>query len=152
MSWKSALSCLPRGTGLILGGYANGKLMDRNYKITAEQIGHRVDREHGDDINHFPIETARTRGSLYLVGILTCSVIGYGWALNQHSRVAIALILQFIQEIFQSSIYVFSNTLLIDILSETPSTAAATASITRCALAALGTATVQPLINVLGRG
>ena len=146
------LSYLPRGAGIILSGYANGKLMDRNYRITAEQIGHRVDREHGDDINQFPIERARTRGSLYHVGILTCSVIGYGWALNQHSHVAIALILQFVQGIFQSSIYIFSNTLLIDIHSETPSTAAATASITRCALAALGTATVQPLISALGRG
>ncbi|KAL8684001.1 MAG: hypothetical protein Q9186_000031 [Xanthomendoza sp. 1 TL-2023] len=146
------LSYLPRGTGIIIGGYANGILMDRNYKITAKQIGHRIDRQQGDDINNFPIERARTRGSPYLIGILTCSVIGYGWALDQHSHIAIALILQFIQGVFQSSIYIFSNTLLIDILSDTPSTAAATASITRCALAALGTATVQPLIGVLGRG
>ncbi|KAL9018254.1 MAG: hypothetical protein Q9185_004420 [Variospora sp. 1 TL-2023] len=146
------LSYLPRGTGIILGGYATGILMDRNYKITAKQIGHRINREEGDDIDDFPIERARTRGSPYLVSILTCSVIGYGWALDQHGHIAIALILQFIQGVFQSSIYIFSNTLLIDILSDTPSTAAATASITRCALAALGTATVHPLIGVLGRG
>ncbi|KAL8804694.1 MAG: hypothetical protein Q9182_002386 [Xanthomendoza sp. 2 TL-2023] len=146
------LSYLPRGTGIIIGGYANGRLMDSNYRITAKQIGHRIDREQGDDMNDFPIERARTRGSPYLIGILTCSVIGYGWALDQHSHIAIALILQFIQGVFQSSIYIFSNTLLIDILSDTPSTAAATASITRCAFAALGTATVQPLIGVLGRG
>ncbi|KAL8853981.1 MAG: hypothetical protein Q9221_001104 [Calogaya cf. arnoldii] len=146
------LSYLPRGVGIIVGGYANGKFMDRNYKITANQIGHMIDREHGDDINDFPIERARTRGSPYLIGILTCSVVGYRWALDQHSHVSVALILQFIQGVFESSIYVFSSTLLIDILSDTPSTAAATASITRCALTALGTATVQPLIVVLGRG
>ncbi|CAL8574486.1 hypothetical protein XPA_000445 [Xanthoria parietina] len=146
------LSYLPRGVGIIVGGYANGKLMDRNYKVTAKQMGHTIDREHGDDMNEFPIEIARTRGSPYLIGILTCSVIGYGWALDQHGHVAIALLLQFVQGVFQSSIYVFSNTLLIDILSDTPSTAAATASVTRCALAALGTATVEPLIGTLGRG
>ena len=83
---------------------------------------------------------------------MTCTVVGYGWALNQHSHMSVPLILQFVQGLFGASVYTFSNTLLVDIHPETPSSAAATASIVRCALAALATATVQPLINELGRG
>lgn len=146
------LSYLPRSAGIILGGYANGKMMDHNYTSIAKRIGHTVDRERGDDLNHFPIEKARTRGAWYLLGILACDLIGYGWALQQRSHVSIPLILQFIQGFLGTSIYTLSNTLLVDVFPESPSTAAAAASITRCALAAAGVAVVQPLINLLGRG
>ena len=37
------LSYLPRGVGKILGGYVNGRMMDRNYKIMAKQLGHTID-------------------------------------------------------------------------------------------------------------
>ena len=146
------LSYLPRGVGIMVGGYANGKLMDWNYRNTAKQIGHIIDQEQGDDINQFPIEIARTRGSYYLLSLMTCIVVGYGWALNQHSHMSIPLILQFVQGLLGASVYTTSNTLLVDILPEAPSTAAAAASIVRCALAALATATIQPLISKLGRG
>ena len=143
---------LPRSAGIITGGYVNGKLMDRNYRSTAKGIGHTIDRECGDDLRHFPIERARTRGSWYLLLILTGTLIGYGWALEQRSHVSIPLLLQFIQGFLGTSIYTIFNTLLVDVFPESPSTAAAAASISRCALAASGDAAVQPLVAVLGRG
>ena len=146
------LAYLPRSAGIICGGYVNGKLMDRNYRTTAEEIGHTIDRERGDDLRHFPIERARTRGSWYLVAILTATLIGYGWALEQCSHVSIPLLLQLSQGFLGTSIYTTFNTLLVDVFPESPSTAAAAASISRCALAAAGVAAVQPLIGVLGRG
>lgn len=146
------LSYLPRGAGIILGGYVNGKLMDRNYKTTAKKIGLTIDIDRGDDLDNFPIEKARTRGSWYLLGTLTCALIGYGWALEQRSHVNIPLVLQFIQGLLGTCIYTISNTLLVDVFPESPSTAAAAASITRCALAAVGVAIVQPLVSALGRG
>ncbi|MCJ1424394.1 hypothetical protein MMC29_002282 [Sticta canariensis] len=146
------LSYLPRGAGIILGGYVNGRMMDRNYEITAKQIGHQIDRDCGDDINKFPIEKARTRGTYYLLGVLSLILIGYGWALDQRSHVSVPLILQFIQGFLGTCIYTISNTLLVDVFPENPSTAAAASSIIRCAMAALGVAIVQPLVSVLGRG
>lgn len=146
------LSYLPRGAGIILGGYVNGKMMDRNYEITAKQIGHTIDRDCGDDINQFPIEKARTRGAWWLLGILTIVLIGYGWALDRRSHVSIPLILQFAQGFLGTCIYTISNTLLVDVFPASPSTAAAAASIIRCALAAVGVAIVQPLVSGLGRG
>ena len=41
------LAYLPRGAGIIAGGYVNGKLMDRNYRTTAKEIEYTIDREHG---------------------------------------------------------------------------------------------------------
>ena len=146
------LAYLPRSAGIITGSYINGKLMDRNYRTTAKEIGHTIDRERGDDLRSFPIERARTRGSWYLLAILTGTLIGYGWALEQRSHVSIPLILQFIQGSLGTSIYTIFNTLLVDVFPESPSTAAAAASISRCALAASGVAAVQPLVVVLGRG
>ena len=146
------LAYLPRSAGIIIGGYVNGKLMDRNYRTTARDIGHKIDRERGDDLQNFPIERARTRGSWHLLAILTGTLIGYGWALEQRSHVSIPLLLQFIQGFLGTSIYSIFSTLLVDVFPESPSTAAAAASICRCALAASGVAAVQPLVSVLGRG
>lgn len=126
--------------------------MDRNYRATAREIGLIIDRERGDDLRHFPIEKARTRRSWYLLAILTLTLIGYGWALEQGSHVSIPLLLQFIQGFIGTSIYTIFNTLLVDVFADSPSTAAAAASISRCTLAASGVATVQPLVGVLGRG
>ena len=80
------------------------------------------------------------------------SVIGYGWALHYSAHVSVPLIIQFSQGFLGTSIYTFSSTLLVDVLSETQSTASAASSIIRCALADVGTATVQPLTDVIGRG
>ena len=149
---ETGLAYLPRSAGIITGGYINGKMMDRNYKVTAKEIGHTIDRECGDDLRHFPIERARTRGSWYLLAILTGTLIGYGWALEQRSHVSIPLILQFIQGFLGTSIYTIFNTLLVDVFPESLSTAAAAASISRCVLAASGVAAVQPLVGVPRRG
>ncbi|MCJ1424914.1 hypothetical protein MMC29_002802 [Sticta canariensis] len=128
------LSYLSGGAGVILGGYATGKMMDRNYKITARELGHTIDRVVGDDMNHFPIEKARARGSWYLLGVFICALAGYGWAVKYHTHASIPLILQ------------------LDIFPESPSTAAASGNITRCALSALAIAVLQPLVDLLGRG
>ena len=146
------LSYLPRGAGIILGGFLNGKMMDRNYKITAREIGHTIDRVSGDNLDLFPIEKARTRGSWFLLGISTCTLIAYGWVLKRKVNVSIPLILQFIHGFLGTCIYTIFNTLLVDIFPQSPSTAAAAASITRCALAAAGVAFLQPLLDTLGRG
>jgi hypothetical protein len=79
-------------------------------------------------------------------------LIGYGWAVNKHAHVSIPLILQIVLGFWGTSFYTTYNTLLVDVFPESPSTAAATASISRCAMAAAGVATLQPLLDAAGRG
>ncbi|KAI4132475.1 MAG: hypothetical protein LQ338_000695 [Usnochroma carphineum] len=67
--FQTGLSYLTGGFGTVIGGYANGKLMDWNYRVTARHSGHTVDRVSGDDLNHFPIERARARGSWHILGV-----------------------------------------------------------------------------------
>jgi MFS family permease len=126
--------------------------MDYNYTVTARKSGLVVDKVTGDDLQHFPIERARSRGSYWLLLISTATLIGYGWAVETHSHVSILLVLQFFQGFWGTCFYTIYNTLLVDVFPESPSTAAAAASITRCAMAAAGVAVLQSLLNALGRG
>jgi MFS family permease len=140
------------GAGVILGGYANGKLMDKNYKAIAKEIGHSINRVSGDDLTHFPIERARARSAWYMLGTFVCALTGYGWALEAHAHVSIPLMLQFVHGFLCTCFLQTFSALLVDIFPTSPGTAAASGNIFRCALSALGVALVQPLAESLGRG
>ncbi|KKY18183.1 putative major facilitator superfamily [Phaeomoniella chlamydospora] len=146
------LAYLPRGVGIIVGGYCLGKAMDYNYCITAKNIGWKVDRVAGDDLSNFPIERARSRGSIPLLVLSTAALCGYGWAVAYQVHFAVAIVIQFLAGFWLTCFYTIYSTLLVDIFPDSPSTAAAAASIVRCALAAGGLSIVQPILDVAGRG
>ncbi|KAL8643145.1 MAG: hypothetical protein Q9226_008427 [Calogaya cf. arnoldii] len=150
--FQIGLSFLTGGFGTVIGGYANGKFMDWNYRVTARQIGHTVDKVSGDDLNHFPIERARARGSWYILGVYACALAGYGWAIRFHAHMSIPLILQFVLGAICTAFQQTFNALLVDVFPASPSTAAASGSITRCALSALAVAVLQPMVDGMGRG
>ena len=146
------LSYLTGGFGTVSGGYLNGKLMDWNYKTTARSIGHTIDTVSGDDLDDFPIERARARGSYYLLAIYTAALAGYGWSVQARTHEAVPLILQYMLAALCTSFQQTFNALLVDIFPASPSTAAASGNITRCALSAIFVAVLQPLVDVMGRG
>lgn len=146
------LAYLTGGAGTVLGGYANGKFMDWNYRVTARKIGHTIDRVSGDDLNNFPIECARARGGWYLLAIYTCALVGYGWSVVAPTSAAVPLVLQFIIAALCTCFQQTFNALMIDIYPESPSTAAAASNITRCALSAVAVTLLQPLVDAMGRG
>lgn len=146
------LAYLTGGAGTVLGGYANGKFMDWNYRVTARKIGHTIDKVSGDDLRHFPIERARARGGGYLLAIYTCALAGYGWSVMAQTSAAVPLVLQFVLAALCTYFQQTFNALLVDIYPESPSTAAASSNITRCALSAVAVAILQPLVDAMGRG
>lgn len=146
------LAYLTGGAGTVLGGYANGKLMDWNYRVVARKIGHTIDKVSGDDLKHFPIERARARGGRYLLATYTCALAGYGWSVMAQTSAAVPLVLQFVLAALCTCFQQTFNALLVDIHPESPSTAAASSNITRCALSAVAVAVLQPLVNAMGRG
>ncbi|KAK5087593.1 hypothetical protein LTR70_006902 [Exophiala xenobiotica] len=126
------LAYVPRGVGIIVGGYCNGKLMDHNYRHVARQRGLTIDKAKGDDLFKFPIELARARSSWWLLFISTATLIAYGWLTNFGKsvvHVSVPLVLQFVQGFWGTCFYTTFNALLVDIYPESPSTAAAAASI-----------------------
>ncbi|MDI1492329.1 MAG: hypothetical protein OHK93_003542 [Ramalina farinacea] len=50
------LSYLPGTIGVIGCMYLSGKILDRNYALTAEKIDFTIDKKSGDDVAKFPIE------------------------------------------------------------------------------------------------
>ncbi|KAL8865640.1 MAG: hypothetical protein Q9198_009226, partial [Flavoplaca austrocitrina] len=115
-------------------------------------IGHTVDKVFGDDLNHFPIEQARARGSWYMLGVYLCALGGYGWAIDFHAHMGIPLILQFVLAALCTAFQQTFNALLVDIFPASPNTAAASGNITRCALSAVAVAILQPMVDGMGRG
>ena len=146
------LSYLTGGAGTVVGGYANGKLMDRNYQATAREAGHTIDQVSGDDLTDFPIERARSRGSWWLLATYICALTGYGWSVQANAHKCVPLILQFVLAALCTYFQQTFNILLVDIFPASPSTAAASSNITRCALSAIAVAILDPLVSAMGRG
>ena len=89
------LCYIPFGCGCALASFINGRMLDRNYKRVARQIGFTIDQKRGDDLRHFPIERARLEIIWPLLGVgLTC-LLCYGWVLEKNANLAAPLILQF---------------------------------------------------------
>ncbi|KAI9373743.1 major facilitator superfamily domain-containing protein [Aspergillus egyptiacus] len=120
--------------------------------VTARKHSQPINHVSGDNLQQFPIERARSRGTYYLLVISTCTLLAYGWTAKYKKHFSILLVLQFIQGFWGTCFYMIYSTLLIDVFPETPSTAAASASITRCALAAIGVTTLQPFLDAAGLG
>ena len=146
------LTYLTDTTGVILGSYLNGKMMDRNYKITARSIGHNINKVSGDDLDNFPIEKARARGSYYLLIVYVYALAGYGWGVALHVHESLPLILQFVLKILCTSFQQTFSALLVDVFPASPSTAAAAGNTVKCVLSAVAVAVLQPLVEVVGRG
>ncbi|PQE21264.1 hypothetical protein CJF32_00006396 [Rutstroemia sp. NJR-2017a WRK4] len=140
------------GVGVAIGGYINGKVMDHNYRSTAQNYGLEINKVAGDDLRAFPIEEARSRFAVIYILLHSVLLVGYGWLLHQKTHVAGPLILQFCIGFIATVIVQTFNTLLVDIHQDTPSTAAAAGNIVRCGLAAGGVAVMQPLLRRLGYG
>jgi MFS family permease len=89
------LCYLPFGCGCALASFINGRMLDRNYKRVAKQIGFTIDRKRGDDLRHFPIERARLEIIWPLLGFGLACVLCYGWVLEKNANLAAPLVLQF---------------------------------------------------------
>ncbi|KXG47094.1 Major facilitator superfamily domain, general substrate transporter [Penicillium griseofulvum] len=82
---KAGLVYLPFGIGSCIGAYCSGKIMNRDYRLTARAHNLVIDATHGDDLTAFPIEKARFRSIWYSITATGISTAGYGWALQSRS-------------------------------------------------------------------
>jgi hypothetical protein len=142
---------LAGGFGILLGGFIAGRIMDYNYKHVAKKNGLTVDRVAGDDIRRFPIEHARSRGSYTIISLTTVGFVAYGWTVQRRAHPAIPLLLQaYLGTLVTINVQIYSA-LLVDVFSDIPGTAGASNNICRCALAAVGVAMLQPLVEAIDR-
>ncbi|KAG0647613.1 Itaconic acid 2-hydroxyparaconate biosynthesis cluster ITP1 [Hyphodiscus hymeniophilus] len=146
------LAYIPGAVGVILSFYTTSTFIDRNYRSKAAKIGFTIDKVKGDDLQNFPIEVARFRWAGILSSLCLCTMVGYGWSIERHAHVAVPLILQFLFSFWSNWLIQASSVLLVDVFPETPSIAATAGSMSRCVMAAIGIAVLQPLIDSIGRG
>lgn len=146
------LCFLAGGAGVIAGGFVAGRLLDVNYRHVAAAAGLSVDRVRGDDVAQFPIEKARSRGSVKIILVSMCVVIGYGWVVERGVHPAVPLVMQAYLGCKCTVLLQVYSALIVDVFPDATGTAAAANNITRCALAAVGVAVLDPLIGAMGYG
>jgi len=147
-----SLCFLSGGAGVILGGFIAGRLMDFNYKKTAEKFSLPIDRVTGDNLRNFPIEAARSRGSYLLHVFSIAALVGYGWAIQLRVHPSVPLILQLFIGARCTIVLQQFSTLIVDIFPGKAGTAAASNNITRCTLSAAAVALLQPMKEAIGNG
>ncbi|KAI0123277.1 major facilitator superfamily domain-containing protein [Xylariales sp. AK1849] len=145
------LCYLAGGSGVIAGGVIAGRLMNWNYKHVAHTRGFQMDQTAGINLGEFPIEEARSRGSIIILTVSVCTIIGFGWAVQRKVHPAIPLILQCYIGAKCTVLHQMYSALLVDIFPSKPGTAAASNNITRCAVSAIAVACLQPLVSAMGR-
>ena len=146
------LCYIPFGCGCAVASFVNGRMLDSNYKRVARQIGFTIDRKHGDDLRHFPIERARLEIIWPLLTLGLCCVLCYGWVLERSANLAAPLILQFLIGLCVNGSFNILSTLVVDLYPQSPSTATAANNLVRCIIGAGGTGIIDIMINSMGRG
>ena len=142
---------IPCGVGGVLAAYTTGKLLDRDYVRTAKRYNLPVDKS-SNDLSNFPIEKARLLSIFPLLAISTSATIGFGWALKQHTSIAVPLVLTFFSGASQVAIFTVCGTLLTDLNPDQSATVQAGYNLIRCTLSAGGLAALQALIDGIGVG
>ncbi|CAD6446296.1 b3dcaffd-9da6-4130-97fc-094be0ca55b4 [Sclerotinia trifoliorum] len=146
------LCYLPFGCGCALSSIINGKMLDRNYKKIARNIGFSIDHKRGDNLRHFPIERARLEIIWPLLGVGLACYLCYGWVLEKNANLAAPLVLQFLLGLCINGSFNILSTLVVDLYPQSPSTATAANNLVRCLLGAGGTGIITIMIDHMGRG
>lgn len=146
------LCYLPYGFGSCVAVVGQGYILDWNYRRIARKLGFVISRRCGDDLSKFPIETARIQPMYPALALGVGSLIGYGWALQVETTVAVPLVLIFLIGMLVPTSFNVLNTLIVDLHPQAPATATAANNLVRCLVGAAGTAVIDFVIKGVGRG
>ncbi|PQE17306.1 hypothetical protein CJF31_00005696 [Rutstroemia sp. NJR-2017a BVV2] len=146
------LCYLPFGVGCCLASIINGRMLDRNYKKIAKEIGFTIDRKRGDSLRNFPIERARLEIIWPLLTVGLSCYLCYGWVLEKNANLAAPLVLQFLMGLCINGAFNILSTLVVDLYPQSPSTATAANNLVRCFMGAGGTGIISIMVKHMGRG
>jgi hypothetical protein len=146
------LCYIPFGCGCALASFINGRMLDRNYKRVARQIGFTIDRKRGDDLAKFPIERARLELIWPILSLGLACILCYGWVLEKNAHLAAPLVLHFFIGLCVNGSFNILSTLVVDLYPQSPSTATAANNLVRCFFGAGGTGIITIMISNMGRG
>ncbi|KAI4162436.1 MAG: hypothetical protein LQ342_004002 [Letrouitia transgressa] len=147
----AGLVYLPSGISGILAAYLTGKLLDYEYRRTAQKYGLTVSKS-TNEITDFPIEEVRLHSVFYFITISTIATVAYGWTLQARTHIAAPIVMQFITGGASVAIFVICGGLLTDLNPDRSATVQASYNLIRCALGGAGVAVLQAISDTVGAG
>lgn len=152
-SIQVGLCYLPIGAGPLLIRPFVGRMMDSNFRRHARKQGVEIVKGRQQNIDDFPVESARLDIALLFLYLSAASVIPYGWVLAlPHPPLAAILVMLFVIGTCTSAMFQPVTALVLDINPEKAAASSAAFNLVRCLLGAGGAAIVIPMFNALGRG
>lgn len=149
---KIGLMYLPLAAGSGISAFTTGLLLDANYRRHARKQGMPIRRNSQDDLSYFPVEKARLQVVFPLLLVGAVALIAYGWAMQHSVHIAVLCLLMFVFGYTMFAGFNVMNILMIDTYPGKPATASAANNLVRCWLSAGASASVNPLIGVIGLG
>ncbi|OAA81120.1 Major facilitator superfamily transporter [Akanthomyces lecanii RCEF 1005] len=144
------LCYLPYGLGCCVTSIAQGYAQNWNYRRIARQVG--FDLKSKENGEKFPIEKARLELIYPSMLVGAAALIGYGWALQAETSIAVPLVMVFIIGMMIPTSLNMITTLMVDLFPEAPASAAAANNLVRCLFGAAATAVIDYMLNGMGRG
>ncbi|PHH65301.1 hypothetical protein CDD81_2713 [Ophiocordyceps australis] len=150
---KVGLCYLPYGVGCCLASLIQGYIVDWNYRRLSKKLGLPVQRLGRKNLStEFPVETARIQPVYPSLIIGAVALIGWGWALEFETNVAVPLVFLFIIGMLVPTSFSVLNTLVVDLNPDAPATATAANNLVRCSFGAVATAVIEYMLKTMGRG
>lgn len=144
------LCYLPYGIGCCVTSIGQGYIQNWNYRRISKMVGFDLkSRENGDK---FPIEKARLQLIYPSMLIGSGALIGYGWALQAETFIAVPLVMVFIIGMMVPTSLNMITTLMVDLFPEAPASAAAANNLVRCLFGAAATAVIDYMLKGMGKG
>ncbi|KAG4027607.1 hypothetical protein MFRU_028g00290 [Monilinia fructicola] len=145
-----SLVALPVGAGTIVSSFVTGMLLDWNYRRHARKSKITLQKQIQIDDSNFPLELARLEVGLPLMFLEVIGVIGYAWTLRKGISIAGPLVFLFFVGYGVSATSQVSIVLMADIHPGQFAVAAAARNIGQCLLAAIISATIDPMSRAMG--
>ncbi|KAK0186398.1 MFS general substrate transporter [Armillaria mellea] len=150
------LCYLANGSGMILGAFSNGRLLDFDYCRARDKFPRcaqvKTINENGQNNDAFPLESVRLQWSPYFVVMYAACVIGWGWCVEKSVPLMGPLILQAALGFACMSIINTIMTLMVDLIPNQSSSVIACVNFMRASLAAILISVQDKAISSIGYG
>lgn len=149
---KVGLMYLPLAAGSVGAAFLVGPLINWNFRRHCTKLGIPWDRSQQHDLSAFPVERARLEIGLPLLALGGTSLIGWGWAVQAMTHVAVPCVISVVFGIGMIGYNNTTNVLLVDLHPGKAGTATAANNLTRCLVGAGATAAIVPMMGAMGVG